>query len=164
MISLYSTIRNALAGLAFAVASVAGAQASTVDVTVGTDVFTIGTITGSYNDNTSLLQSQPWWGNSFTAASFSAAVADSLGLPNVLGGESRGPLFAYGLRGVQADSRAFSPTFGPSTLTSVAVGSSLDYAIVVEDVAPIPLPPAAALMLVGLGALGLVRHRARAVG
>jgi hypothetical protein len=143
---------------------VSGAQASIVDVTFNGNDFTIGTIMGSYNDNASLLQSQPWWGNTSTAANFSIAVDDSLGLPNFLGGESRGPLFAYSLRSVQANARLFSPTFGADSTSSVFNGSSVTYAVVVDDVAPIPLPPAAALMLVGLGALGLVRRRARAAG
>ncbi len=44
-------------------------------------------ITGSYADNTALLQSQPWWNGSYTydatlAATFAAAVGNSLGQPN----------------------------------------------------------------------------------
>ena len=170
MISLYSTIRNALAGLALAVASAGGAQALTVDVTVRTEVFTIGTITGSFAENQTELESQPWWDDVASANNFALRVSDSLGLPNASApflnaSGTPGPLFAAATAG-----DLNITDFDPGSIFSRAwrdgsVGgsfisptSSATYAVV-ESVAPIPLPPAAFLLLGGLGALGLVKKR-----
>ena len=159
MISIHRTLRNALAGLALAVASTGGAQALTVDVTVDNQIFTIGTVTGTYVENLALLEAQPWWGDTFEAENFEAAVGDSLGFPN--GSSDRGPGFAVSIFGNPPFlvTRAFRSVGGTAGSLNFFPDSQGTFAVVATP-APIPLPPAAFLLLGGLGALGLVKRRA----
>lgn len=153
-----STVRSALAGLALAAMSAIGAQAATVDVTVDNQVFTIGTVSGTYVDNLALLEAQPWWGDTFEAAEFAAAVGASLGFPN--GNSDRGPGFAVSILGNPPFlvTRAFNSVGGTAGSLGFFSDSQGTFAVVATP-APIPLPPAAALMLAGLGALGLATRR-----
>ena len=171
MVRLYNPLRNALAGLALTVAAVGGAQAVTVDVTVGTDVFTIGTITGSFAENQAELELQPWWGDVASATEFALLVSDGLGLPNdstpfLSGTPTHGPLFAVSTIGdlgggpFDPDSILSRALLGSSVNSSVIAPSTSATYAVVDSVAPIPLPPAALLLLGAFGVAGVVKRRA----
>jgi hypothetical protein len=160
MTRAFSIIRSALAGLVVAMTSLGAAQAAPIDVTFdGTD-YTIGTLTGVYNDTptASLLQSQPWWGNATLAQGLAAALGDQFGAPNF---GIWGPLFAYSLPQPAAlTARYFSPS-GPGVNTvTVFPGSEFVFAVD-ETPAAVPLPPTTALLLGGLGVVGVMKRRAR---
>ena len=75
-----------------------GSPANTCRVTVGSLQYDVTTFTGSYNANSSLLSSQPWFGDQNLAQTVSGLVANSLGTPNTgIQGTpaSEGPYFAY---------------------------------------------------------------------
>ncbi|MBK1703612.1 hypothetical protein [Halochromatium glycolicum] len=161
MTRAFTIIRSALAGLVVAMTSLGAAQAAPIAVTFdGTD-YTIGTLTGVYNDTptASLLQSQPWWDNTTLAQGLAAALGNQLGVPNF---GSWGPLFAYSLPVPNAalTSWYFSPS-GPGVNTvTVFPGSEFVFAVD-ETPAAVPLPPTAALLLGGLGVVGVMKRRAR---
>lgn len=65
----------------------ARADAPIYNATVNGTNYDFTYITGSFTDNSVLLQSQPWWNGSYTydatlAATFASAVGNSLGQPN----------------------------------------------------------------------------------
>ena len=156
MINIHSTLRSALAGLALAVASAGGAQAltvpDTVDIRLGEEVFTLGTLTGEARAFRDELEMQPWFGDGEAATIFAIALGDALGRPNAIDGGIP-PLFAFQIN--PPDVRSIA---GSALKTTNFFNQTATYAVV-EAVAPIPVPPAAALMLAGLGALGLIRRR-----
>jgi hypothetical protein len=78
-------VGSAIAGV---FASVSPAEA--IMFTVNGIDYDVTTVTTSYDANTSLLQSQPWWGNDILAEQFASTVAQ--GLPGRAG--NQGPLFA----------------------------------------------------------------------
>ena len=156
MIRIHRTLRNALAGLALAVASIGGAHAATVDVTVDNTIYTIGlSEQGPISSLLPQLDDQPWWGDASLATQLSVVLGDGLGAPNDPSiGEQ--PWFAYATGSIPN---------GPTTYSLVVNGNDetltnrLATFAIAESVAPIPLPPAAFLLLGGLGALGLVKRR-----
>ncbi|MBO1051358.1 MAG: hypothetical protein HEQ25_09525 [Dolichospermum sp. DET73] len=77
---------SAVAGV---VVSMSPAQAIIFNVN-GTD-YDVTTVTTSYNADSTLLQSQPWWGNATLASQFASTVQQ--GLPGSF--SSSGPFFAY---------------------------------------------------------------------
>lgn len=81
--------------IALLLACDAGALVVTVD---GTD-YDITTLTGAFDDNASVLTSQPWYGNESLARQFTIAVGDQLGLPHDAGNSIAdfltGPMFAW---------------------------------------------------------------------
>lgn len=87
-------------GLALAIASMvmlacpsnANAQTATWTGTVNGTTYNFSTITGTYADNASLLQSQVWWGDSYIAHQFSDSVNSNMGSSNDVFG---GPIFVY---------------------------------------------------------------------
>ena len=163
MAIIQHTLRTALAGLAFAVASAGDALALSVppavDVTVGGSVFTISALTDVGVNVSDQLEAQPWFGDEDLASDLALALDDALGSPPA-DGRAFPPLFAFQIS-------VFSPSFVRSvqssegaaeTVTTNPFNQTASYAIA-ESVAPIPLPPAAALLLGGLGALAFVRQR-----
>ena len=87
-----------LAGAAVAAAVVmAPGSAQAALFTVDGQQYDVTTITGTYNDNTALLESQVWWGDSALARAFAEVVQDALGTPNPLDGSGDGeaPYFAF---------------------------------------------------------------------
>lgn len=68
------------------------APAHALSVNVGGQTYNIETLSGSYDSNASLLQSQPWWNSAPIAADFASAVGTGLGLPNNNG--TIGPYFS----------------------------------------------------------------------
>lgn len=63
------------AGLILAVSlPLISTKAHAVTVTVGTNTYEVGVVTGSYNDNSATLQGQPWWGSLQTASAFADAL------------------------------------------------------------------------------------------
>ena len=173
MIFWSQTIRRGLAGAALALVPVGGAQAatipSTVDVTFVGETITIGTITGTFEDNADLLQDQPWFFSGSGAFNFADKVGTALGEPNAALAATdiipvTTPLFAFALVGAENEtilSRGQGPTLGGFLAAEAAlpITTEATFAVVVDDVAPIPVPPAAFLLLGGLGALGLAKRR-----
>ena len=165
MISIHHTIRNAFAGLALAVASVGGAQAATVDVRVGNTVYTLESRIGSFDTLKATLVDQPWWEDQQLAVD----LAQGLGFRSALAAPSdnRGPYFAFDflpdvdpLLGSPLQIVGFVDIGFEFFLNPADPRTDLETAYAVAtSVAPIPLPPAAALLLGGLGALGLVKRR-----
>lgn len=91
---------GALATLAALSLSPGSAQAYVV--TVSSVQYDVTTITGSYNANSALLSSQPWFGDSNLAQTFSGLVGSGLGTPNTgIQGlpASEAPYFAYNFSG-----------------------------------------------------------------
>ncbi len=99
-----------ITGLTVSAVTASGAftQANAAIFNVGGINYDVTTIDTSFNASSSLLQSQPWWGNETLATTFAATVADSLGLPNFFG--SFGPYFAYSLDNDRVNAKAFDST------------------------------------------------------
>ena len=156
MIHVTSTLRTALTGIALAMAATSGAQAATVDVTVDNTIYTIGlSERGPFTSLLPQIADEPWWGDASLATQLSAALGDDLGTPNDSSvGEQ--PWFAYA-----TDSSPQGPTLslGVNGSDITLAGNRLATFAIAESVAPIPVPPAAALLLGGLGALGLAARR-----
>ncbi|MEM9735067.1 MAG: hypothetical protein AAF908_00480 [Pseudomonadota bacterium] len=132
-----------------------GAEA--VPITLGGEDLEITTITGSFIDNQTLLEAQPWFGDSSLALQAASAVGDAFGTPNI---SIFGPFFVF----------SFSPSSAPDVNTatffaavsspqgaSVNSADTLVYAVVSE----IPLPPALLMLLAGLSVLWRVARRPR---
>ena len=81
----------ALALLTFAVASVANA----VPVTVNSVEYDITTITTTFDNDSTLLMSQPWWNNDDLALQLSVAIGYDLGTPHSTPTYGFGPIFVY---------------------------------------------------------------------
>lgn len=64
-----------------------------IDTSVGS--YEMGTVFGSYESETKILESQPWWNNITLAEEFTTLTGDLLGLPNLAG--DVGPAFASGI-------------------------------------------------------------------
>ena len=166
MIRLYSPLRNALAGLALAVASVGGAQAATVNVTVGNTVYTLESRIGSFDELEATLVDQPWWEDQQLAVD----LAQGLGFRSALAAPSdnRGPYFAFDLL-PDVDPLLNSPL---QIVGFVDIGFEIFFNpadprtdfetayAVATNVAPVPLPPAAFLLLGAFGVAGVVKRRA----
>ena len=133
--------------LSFAVASVANA----IPVTVNSVEYDITTITTTFNNDSALLMSQPWWGNYDLASQFTAAVGGDLGMPNYSG--FIGPLFAY-----TTTTLVFSTAFPVVGWTQSFDGTPFTYAIVA------PVPDSASTLILtagGLLAAFVVRGRSK---
>jgi hypothetical protein len=92
MFSFSVTKTLALTGLAVAATLLEVNPAQAFSVTVGGSQWDVTTLTGSYNDNAAILQSQTWWGDEVRAKDFAYAVGGSLGLP--FQGQA-GPFFVW---------------------------------------------------------------------
>ena len=101
---------------------------------------------GSYNDNITLLQSQPWWGDSATAVAFASALGWSLGGPN--GGGP--PWFAYAV----PYNVSVASSFGANE-NLIPVTQSPAYATVTVNSAAVPEIDGALIPQVGLLLAGL---------
>lgn len=89
------------ASLAVASAALAATPASAFTVTDSStgQQYNIGTTTESFLNQSLLLASQPWWGNSALASDFAQQLGTALGTPNApsTGASGEGPYFAFGL-------------------------------------------------------------------
>ena len=112
-----TTFRTALAGLAFTAASIVGAQASSVQISVAdpffptTATWDMSTVSGTPGDVDATLRAQPWFGRPGLANAFAQELGDQLGLPTPnLGTPSRprGPVFTIDINVLGANSRAFA--------------------------------------------------------
>ena len=101
--------------------------AKAIVVIVNSLHYDISTFTAAFDDNPTALQSQPWWGSTSLATSFSAAVATQLGSPNEAG--AYGPLFAFARSSAVAVS-AYSGASGSTILATVAPNQAFTYATV----------------------------------
>jgi hypothetical protein len=95
----YKTLLLALVSVLLGLVS-SGARAQPYNATVNGTNYDFTYVTGTFNDNADLLQSQPWWnglstGDASTATTFATAVGGSLGYPNCFWG-CTGPVFASG--------------------------------------------------------------------
>ena len=75
-------------------------RADSITVTVGGTEYNISSVTGTFTDNMTQIESTPWWGDQSLAQALATAVADDIGTPNNEG--DGGPLFAYSLDAVNA--------------------------------------------------------------
>jgi|GEM_PF-4028267 len=143
-------------------------SANAVLITLGGTDYEITTTTGSYSDNASLLQSQPWWtgGRDVTDADSAATqVGDQLGLPNDFGLPVgfTGPLFATFEYFTGVGGTSYSPVTNSSWGAANRDGdAAITFAIVGEDgdSRKVPSGGATGLML-GTALFGLAALRRR---
>ena len=115
--------------LTFAFASVANA----IPVTVNSVEYDITTITTTFDSDSTLLMSQPWWLNAELASQLAEAVGYDLGTPNVYDPLAFGPYFAYTLQRqlppIVVYSKAF-PYTSANDVVATGSGDPTTYAIV----------------------------------
>lgn len=129
----------------------------TATFTIDGDDFDVTTITGTFADNQTLLESQVWWGIPSLAFEFASVVGADLGIPNFT---YYGPLFA------------FSASTTPPNVTTYAFDDFDQFAFpfsrlpsdpvtyaVATPVSPVPLPAGGVLLLTGLGGVAAFKRR-----
>ena len=133
-------------------------------VTVEGTQYDVSTVTTTFSIDESLLEAQPWWGNTSLAAEFATAVGLDFGLPNQppppFG--PAGPLFATSTNFVVVDSVTIIPPnpdpveIGFSRITDTRVYAT-------ATLITTPEPGTLSLMFSGLLVVGLLvgvnRHR-----
>jgi len=122
-------------------------RADNITVTVdGTEYF-VSTVTGTFTDNMTQLESTPWWGDQSLAQALAGAVADDIGTPN--NGGDGGPLFAYSLDAVNA----YLFVMGNVNQVSVSPAEVISFAF--GNVVATPEPGSLSMLFAGLLGFGL---------
>lgn len=155
--SSLASSKNLFASFLLAMAVLPAAHAQTYQTTVNGTAYNFTTVTGTANDNQTLLSAQPWFGNSSTAETFATAVLDNLG--GIVNSGELGPLFAY-----DGDNTSFS--FAAYMFSDIANNSAPSSEIFTFAVAtPVPVPEIdgalspQALALMGASALFIRRRK-----
>lgn len=138
------------------------------NVTINGEEWEVSILETTFNDQSALLQSQPWWGDFGLASEFVLAFGIPDGTANIPSGLI-GPYFAYQVGiGPRPDAILSSAQLFTSPVDTFAGGIIRDagdrfrYAVAVQ-VAPVPLPAGLPLLLTGLVAfLGLRKRKMRA--
>lgn len=137
----------------------AAAAAATLHVTVDGTMYELSTLTTTFDDASSTLQAQPWWGDKSLAETFrDEAFAENTVGNRTIGGESAN-LYAYGSSAASVD--VFFISQAKKGQTAVASSQTYDFVTAVEAVAPVPLPAGAPLLAAGLGGLAWLGRRRR---
>ena len=134
---------------------VQGALASTV-VTVGGQDYRVDTITGTFDDNAALLQSQVWWSDYVLSREFAQTVGGALGYPIYDGVYSPG--FAnsyYTSSGGDPTVGGWTTYFGHGGIVGFGRLASEEHTFAVATLVPIP----AAVWLFGSALAGLALRR-----
>ncbi|MBV8882628.1 MAG: hypothetical protein JO235_01320 [Chroococcidiopsidaceae cyanobacterium CP_BM_RX_35] len=147
-------MRSLPVAIAFGVTSLgmlvssSNAQAATFNVP-GFGEYDITTTQTSYNGDSTLLSSQPWYGSAIEALTFSQTAGSALGTPNSATSptSSVGPFFSFTSGGAY--------TYFPKTSLSVtSVGYSPDTTYSFAVATPVP-EPSEVLGTLALGFIGL---------
>lgn len=119
---------------------VAGSPAQALIVTINGSDYDVLRQRINYNDNRTLMESQPWWGDENLAITFANTVGYGLGRISAYG-ETSGPIFAYTINSsvYPVAGHAFGFPYGPRTQSGL--GETLDFAVATA----IPAPASAAV-------------------
>jgi hypothetical protein len=128
-------------------------RADSITVTVGETEYDVTTVTGTFGDNMSLLESTPWWGNSTLAQALATAVADDIGTPNEFNYGAAGPLFAYDDDAIDA----FVWFQGNTSSVAVSESVSLSWGVVTPfSTGNVPEAGSFGMLFAGLFGVGLL--------
>lgn len=114
------------------------------------------TLQGSFEEYSSQLTRQIWFGNGALARQFAELLGDELGFPNQ---DGAGPIFAW-----EYDLLTVSPINARAVFShdpAVAVGIGTGNTDVLTWAVATPVPEPSALSLIGLGIVGLIITRRR---
>ena len=161
-----TTLAKTLAvGLLAAGLGATAATATTVQVSYNNVAYDVTTITGTFDNNTALLESQVWWGDAAAAQAFAGLVGDALGYPNSYNSSGgAGPDFAYEI-GQDPSPPPYTHGYVFRQSDQSVVGyypptpSTATYAV--ATLAPVPLPAGGVLMVTALAGLAGLRRRKR---
>lgn len=139
--------------LSIGATTIIGTPASAVTINLGGSSYEVTTIEGSFDDNQTLLEDQPWWtGGSNSLANDAAGQVDNqLGLPN--NSNSWGPYFAYSFSGGTVMFSAFN---GSSVDGNADIGSSASRTYAVVNEVPEPMTILGTLLA---GSIGIVMNK-----
>lgn len=134
-------------------------QAQAVPITVGGTDYEVTTIFDTFDNQSALLQSQVWWGDTVAAQLFAEAVFDDLGRSNGI----FGPLFAYEQIRTGLTSAYTIDFFGPPPITTArdnifGTTAIQGYAVATVN-GTVPEPSTIALLAAGLFGIGFARRR-----
>ena len=109
-----------------------GAIAQTYTTTVNGTSYDFTYITGSFTDNSALLQSQPWWGSESTATTFMTAVGVNLGFPADQP-YGHGPYFTFSQTYIPMfgyiNYASMNTSYGPDCCAAPGSSESVSYAV-----------------------------------
>ena len=145
----------------FGLFSASRAKADGITVNVAGTEYDISTVTGTFSDNMSLLESSPWWGNPCLAQAIATAVGTDLGTPNEFNYGNGGPLFAYSADAIDAfvvfgnDMPAISVDLNFDKIAIFAFGTVVPTTPGTPGTPPSGVPEPSSLALLASGGLGL---------
>ncbi|MEP1200901.1 VPLPA-CTERM sorting domain-containing protein [Tateyamaria sp.] len=129
--------------------------------TINGQHYDVSTITGSFDDNSTLLMSQVWWDDRKLAELFALTVGDALGLPV---GNEIGPLFADSIIVKPlASGAAYRSNEGVIPWGEFKDAKLATYAVATA-VQPVPLPAGGWLLLTGFGGVAALKRRRKRGG
>ena len=147
------TLRTLAAAACLSLCTATAGLATTVTV-AGID-YAISTITGSFEDNETLLRSQVWWGDSSLAFTFAGSLNDSAGLPNF---SDFGPFFAFEARRGSSNVYFFNGGVGVDAAGIPVSWNGIVYATA-TPVSAVPLPAGGLLLLSAFGGIAALKRR-----